>query len=171
MALGNDQSGPSPSVVSSRPRGSGAATVLAGCAVAALGLACVLGQAVRGTTVVNHQRSARVVADARLDDAYYSCLDIQARSLITPSTSVRYRPGASLGEAVILNKVVGSWITLSPARHEPAGFLGLRHADGPGACLGDVVTLRTRGSDGTWIVRIGHGATVPGQGPPPAPPL
>ena len=171
MGAGDDQSSAGASVVTSRLRGSGAVTVLVGSAVGAIGLTCVIGQAARGMAIVSHQRSAQVVADARLDDAYYSCLDIQARSLITPSTSVRYRPGASLGEAVILNKVVGSWITLSPARHEPAGFLGLRHADGPGACLGDVVTLRTRGSDGTWIVRIGHGATVPGQGPPPAPPL
>ena len=157
--------------MTSRLRGSGAVTVLVGSAVGAIGLTCVIGQAARGMAIVSHQRSAQVVADARLDDAYYACLDVQARSLITPSTPVRYRPGASLGEAVILNKAIGSWITLSPKGHEPTEFLGVRHTTGPGACLGDVVTVRTRGGDGTWIVRTGHGATVPGQGPPPAPPL
>jgi hypothetical protein len=145
--------------------------VVVGLVVVAIGLGGLLVQAGRGTASVAAQRSARVVADARLDEAYYSCVDRQARSLIGPSTPVAYRPGASLGEAVVLNKAVASWITLSPPGTEPAGWLGLRHTGGPQACLGDVVTLRVRDAKGSWTLRTGHGASVPGQGPPPAPPL
>ena len=145
--------------------------VAVGALVAAIGLGCLVVQATRANATISAQRSARVTADARLDEAYYACIDHQARSLITPKTPVAYRPGASLGEAVVLNKAVASWITLSPPGTEPSGWLGLRHTGGPGSCLGDVVTLRSRDAAGTWTQRTGHGASVSGQGPPPAPPL
>ena len=145
--------------------------VVVGTMVATIGLGCLVVQATRAEATISAQRSERVVADARLDEAYYACIDRQARSLITADTPVAYRPGASLGEAVVLNKAVASWIMLSQPGSEPAGWLGLRHTGRPGACLGDVVTLRARDATGVWTLRFGHGASVPGQGPPPAPPL
>lgn len=128
-------------------------------------------QALHGNAVVSQQRSARTVADALLDDAYYDCLDTQAHSLISPHTPVRYRPGVTLGESIVLNKTVGSWIDVAVPGTSPVAFLGIRHTGGPGSCLGDVVVAKFRTPDGRWITRFGHGAAVPGNGPPPAPPL
>ena len=147
-----------------------ARTVVGGL-VAMVGSVALVGQAARATGVIAHQRSAPVVADARLDDAYYACIATQAHSLISPSTPVRYRPDVGIVAVVVLNKAVAPWMRLSPAGTEPAGWLGLRRTSGPHGCLGDQVTLSTRGADGRWVVRGGHGAHIPGQGPPPAPPL
>ena len=146
-------------------------TVLASTAILLVGGVGLLGQVVRSDRVVAAQRSSAVMHDAHLDDSYYRCLETQARSLISEATPVRYRRGATLGEAVLLNKVAASWVTVSPPGAEPSGWLGIRRSSTGPSCLGDVVTLRTRNADGRWIVRLGSGASVPGHGPPPDPPL
>ena len=80
--------------------------------VVMLSLVGLVGQAVRGNGVVNEQRSRHTVANATIDDRYYDCLSTQAHSLVSSSTPVRYRPGATLWEAVLLNKSAG----LPPSR-------------------------------------------------------
>ena len=139
--------------------------------VVVLSLVGLVGQAVRGNGVVNEQRSRHTVANATIDDRYYDCLSTQAHSLVSSSTPVRYRPGATLWEAVLLNKSAGSWITVAPPGSTPSALLGIAHTGGPGACLGDVVFARIHQPDGSWVTRTGTGASVPGSGPPPAPPL
>jgi hypothetical protein len=137
-------------------------------------LLCVVGlvgQALRGNAVVAHQRASTTVRNAQIDDAYYACLATQAHSLISPSTPVRYQPDATLLEVVLLNKSVASWITVAPEGTTPTALLGVVHTGGPSSCLGDVVIAKVRQADGHWVTRVGTGASLPGQGPPPAPPL
>ena len=69
-------------------------------------------------------------------------------------------------------KGFGAWVTVAatPARADVVLTLrdGVR---GPGACLGTQVVATTRTPGGRTVVRVGTGAQVAGQGPPPAPPL
>ena len=146
-------------------------TVLASTAILLVGGVGLLGQVVRSDRVVAAQRSSAVVHDAHLDDSYYQCVETQVHSLISEDTPVRYRRGATLGEKFLLNRVAAGWVTLSAPGAKPFGWLGVRRSSTAPSCLGDVVTLRTRDAEGRWIVHLGSGASVPGHGPPPAPPL
>jgi hypothetical protein len=136
--------------------------------VAMAGLAV---QAVRGNRTVSVQRHAVTIRQASLDDAFYHCIDVQARSLVTPREPVVVM--GSLGDIVTLIKGVGSWVTIASPYASAEARLSLRdNVSGPGACLGTVVIAtypKTHHRGAT--VRVGSGATVPGHGPPPAPPL
>ena len=139
--------------------------------VVAVALVALVGQAVRGNRTVDTQLSARTVHDAALDDAFYACLDTQAHSLVRPGQSVTLGVD-NLADVVTMIKGFGSWVTVA----DPASRADvvLTHHDGtagPGTCMGTTVVGTFRGPHGHDTVRIGTGAQVPGQGPPPAPPL
>jgi hypothetical protein len=136
-------------------------------AVAVVGLT---GQAVRGNRTVGFQRTAVVERDAALDDAFYHCLDVQARSLIRPGEPVELRD--DLADLVTLIKAVGSWVTIADPASSAVAQLSLRDdVTGKGACLGTVVVARFPGPGHSFTERVGTGASVAGMGPPPAPPL
>jgi len=132
-------------------------------------------QAVRGNRTVSVQRSAHTIRDASLDNAFYSCIAIQAHSLVMPGQSIAFRPPVTLtdfGTIVTLLKAVGSWATLADPPSSAAVTLNLRnYVAGPGACLGTQVIGIYPHAHHKVTVRIGSGASVAGKGPPPAPPL
>jgi hypothetical protein len=136
--------------------------------VAVAGLAV---QAVRGNRTVSAQGGARVVRNARVDDAFYHCLDVQTRSLVSAGQPVTLTP-TNLGDLVTMLKGVGSWVTIADPPSRAVADLSLRNdVHGGGACLGTVVVAHYPHRGGGATVRIGSGASVPGSGPPPAPPL
>ncbi len=139
--------------------------------VCALALAGLSVQAVRAVRTVGVQRSAVTVRNAALDDAFYDCLAVQAHSLVAPGQSVALG-NTDLGDVVTLLKGVGSWITVADPPSTAEVTLSLRnHVTGRGACLGTVVVARYAHPHGGAAVREGTGSSVPGSGPPPAPPL
>jgi hypothetical protein len=128
------------------------------------------GQAVRGNRTVGLQRTAVVERDAALDNAFYHCLDVQARSLVRPGEPVEL--SNDLADLVTLIKAVGSWVTVADPPSSAVAQLSLRNGlTGKGACLGTVVVARISGPGHSFIEHVGTGASVPGNGPPPAPPL
>jgi hypothetical protein len=149
-------------------RGTVVGSVL-GLVICVVVLAALVVQAGRGNAVVAVQLQATTKHNAVIDDAFYRCLDIQARSLVSPGEPVYFGPD-NLSDWVTLTKGIGSWVTIASSPASAKADLSLRDdVTGRPACLGTVVVARTVGSHG--VVRVGHGASVPGQGPPPAPPL
>jgi hypothetical protein len=144
---------------------------LVGVVVLVGAMAGLVVQADRGNATVAVQLQPKTVHDAALDNAFYRCLDVQARSLVSPGEPVVLAPG-NLADFITLLKGVGSWVTIADPPSTAVARLSLRdHVGGPGACLGTQVTARYPRRQGGFTVRVGTGASVPGQGPPPAPPL
>jgi hypothetical protein len=141
-----------------------------GALVALVALVALAGQSAAGSRTVGAQLASGPVHDARLDDAFYRCLDVQARSLVSPGEPVALEP-ANLSDLVTLLKGVGSWVTVADPPSSAVAVLSLRGSGGPGACLGTVVVATVHRADGAVTTRVGTGASVPGHGPPPAPPL
>ena len=147
-----------------------ALVVAAGVVVAVVALVGLAGQAVRGNRTVGVQLESRTAHDAKLDDAFYQCLDVQAHSLVTPGQPVELVD--DLADLITLLKGVGSWVTIADSPSTATARLSLRDGvAGPGACLGTVVVAQYTGAGGRTQVRVGTGASVAGHGPPPAPPL
>jgi hypothetical protein len=141
-----------------------------GAIVVIAALAGLGGQAFRGNRTVSVQRAPVTIRDARLDDAFYHCIDVQTRSLISPDEPVVFDD--SLGDIVTLIKGVGSWVTIANPISTAVARLSLRNnVTGRGACLGTVVVATYSRPRNGVRVAIGSGASVPGTGPPPAPPL
>lgn len=138
--------------------------------VVVVAVVAMTGQAVRGNRTVGIQRTAAVERNATLDNAFYHCLDVQARSLVSPGQPVELVN--DLADMVTLLKVVGSWVTVADPASSAVAQLSLRdNVKGKGACLGTVVVARFPGPGHSFTERVGTGASVPGNGPPPAPPL
>jgi len=138
--------------------------------IAVVAVGALVGQAVRGNRTVGAQLATTTVHDAHVDNAFYRCLDVQTRSLVSPGQTVAFGAG-DLGDLVTLLKAVGSWVTVSDQPGRASVELSLRTMTGAGTCLGTVVVARTRGPGGRVTVRMGTGDQVNGHGPPPAPPL
>jgi hypothetical protein len=127
-------------------------------------------QAIRGNRTVGVQRQAVTIHNAMLDDSFYRCIDVQARSLVSPSQPVVIT--GNLGDVVTLIMGVGSWVTIANPFSSASARLSLRdNVAGRHACLGTVVIATYLKPGHRSIVRVGSGASVPGHGPPPAPPL
>lgn len=140
------------------------------CAVALTGLVV---QATRGNGVVGVQLRSSTRHAAAVDNAFYRCLSVQAGSLVGPDEPVLLGEGvAQFADWVTLTKGVVSWIDVAPDRSSARFLLSLRDGvTGRPACLGTVVVARPAQPSEGRAVRVGTGASVPGQGPPPAPPL
>ncbi len=141
---------------------------------AVVAVAAVVGlaiQAVSANATVRRQLASTPVHDAALDNAFYSCLDVQARSLVAPREPVTIA-ASSLYDFITLLQGVGSWVTIADPASSAVAQLSLRDGvRGPGACRGTVVVAHyTTAHDGS-SVRIGTGASCAGNGPPPPPPL
>jgi hypothetical protein len=144
--------------------------VAVGLAVLVVAVVGLAGQAIRGNQTVGVQREAITIHNATLDDAFYRCIDVQARSLVAPSQPVVIT--GNLGDVVTLIKGVGSWVTIANPFSSASARLSLRdNVAGRHACLGSVVIATYPKPGHRSVVRIGYGASVPGHGPPPAPPL
>ena len=95
-----------------RGRASRTTTIVAGIIVVVAAVVGLGAQAVSGAHTVNAQRQPTTVRNATIDDEYYQCLDIQARSLISPNQSVAiYTP--NLADFISLLKAIGSWVTFA----------------------------------------------------------
>lgn len=157
----------SPGRASGRGHGPRVITLIVAAAVVVVAMVGLGVQAVRGDRTVSVQRTAHTIHNASLDDAFYHCLDVQTRSLVWPREPIVF--DADLGDLVTLIKGVGSWVTIADPTSTAVVRLSLRNnVVGRGACLGTVVVATSTHGAG---VRIGSGASVPGKGPPPAPPL
>ncbi len=136
-------------------------------------MVAVVGLAVgahHGNAVAQVQLKPFTVSQARLDDAFYHCIDVQARSLVSPDQPIALST-TNFGNYIELVKGVGSWATLADPPGRAVAKLSLRSVSSPGACLGSVVVATYRHPGGGTTVRVGSGASVPGTGPPPALPL
>ena len=153
-----------------RGRASRTTTIVAGIVVAVAAIVGLGAQAVSGARTVNAQRQAATVRNATIDDAYYQCLDIQARSLISPNQSVAIDT-ANLGDFISLLKSIGSWATFADASSTADVRLSLRTISGSGGCRGSVVVANFAVPVHGVTQQVGTGASMPGHGPPPAPPL
>ena len=139
--------------------------------VAVVAAVSLVGQAVRSNAVVSRQAAPATVRDAARDDAFYRCIDVQARSLVRPGQTVALST-SNLADVVTLIKAVGSWATVADPASSAQVVLTLQSGRaGPGSCSGTVVVGTSRTADGRTVVRTGTGAEAPGDGPPPAPPL
>lgn len=139
--------------------------------VAATALVSLVGQAVRGSRTVDAQLASRSVHEATVDNAFYNCIDLQARSLVAPGQTAAFG-GDNLADVITMIKGFGAWVTVADPASRADVVLTLHQGDGaPGTCLGTRVVGTYRGPDGRTTVRLGSGAQVTGQGPPPAPPL
>jgi hypothetical protein len=148
-----------------------AVVALIGLVVVVVSLAGLGVQAIRGNRTVSVQRAAVTIRNAALDDAFYRCIDVQARSLVAPGEPVVFSV-QDLGDIVTLIKAVGSWVTIANPFSTAVARLSLRnHVTGGGACLGTVVIATSSAPHHGTRIRVGSGASVPGIGPPPAPPL
>jgi hypothetical protein len=146
------------------------ARVAAGLVIGAVAIVGLGVQAVRANRTVSFQRDARTVREAQLDNAFYRCLDVQARSLVSPREPVWFV--GDLAGFVTLFKGVGSWVTIADQSSSAKVKLSLQHGvTGRQACLGTVVVGMYAMPHGGVMMRIGSGASVPGIGLPPAPPL
>jgi hypothetical protein len=149
--------------------------VVVGLAVAAVAVTGLTVQAVRGNGKVAVQRDARTIHDASLDNAFYHCLDVQTHSLVAPGEPVSLTAAptlSDLGNLVTLVKAVGSWVAFADPPSDAAVRLSLRDGvSGGGTCLGTVVVATYPHPRHGVRVRVGTGSSVPGHGPPPAPPL
>lgn len=146
-------------------------TTVAAALILVVGLGSLVGQAVRGNRVVEVQLDPHTVDDAALDDPFYDCLDTQAHSLVRPGQTVTIDTD-NLADVVTMLKGFGSWVTVADPASSADVVLALHDGTaGPGTCLGTTVVATYHHPDGRTTVRVGTGAHVPGQGPPPAPPL
>lgn len=151
-------------------RASRATTIVAGIIVVVAAVVGLGAQAVSGARTVNAQRQPATVRNATIDDEYYQCLDIQARSLVSSNQSVAiYTP--SLVDFLNLLKAIGSWVTFADLSTSADVQLSLRTTNGPGGCRGSVVVATFAVPHRGVTERVGTGASMPGHGPPPAPPL
>jgi hypothetical protein len=144
--------------------------VAVGAVVAVVAIGGLAEKAVHGGQTVQALRTGTPVAKAKTDDAYYRCLDIQARSVVSPGKPVLIG-GPNLGAYITLLKAVGSWVTLAAHKSRSDVVLALENKKGPGTCLGNVVEASATGANGRTRTVTGSGDSVPGHGPPPAPPL
>jgi hypothetical protein len=139
--------------------------------VATIALVSLAGQAVRGSRTVDAQLATRSLQNATVDDAFYACIDVQARSLVGPGQTVTLG-GDNLADVISMIKGFGAWATVADPPSRADVILTLHDGKAaPATCLGTRVVGTYRGPDGRTIVRLGTGAQVAGQGPPPAPPL
>jgi hypothetical protein len=130
-------------------------------------VALVFGAADGNTTVASFSTPAQVSAN-RLDNAYYRCLDTQVHSLVPPGQPVSFDPRDNVADVL---RAAGSWLHAAPADDASVPQLVLATRAGAGSCHGFVVEARTRDAGGRTEVRIGTGASLPGQGPLPRPEL
>lgn len=160
----------SPRRVSGRGRVSRVLVVIVGAGVVIVAIAALGVQAVRGNRTVSVQRDAHTIHDAALDDAFYHCIDVQTRSLISPGEPILFRD--DLADLVTLLKGDGSWVTIANPPSTAVAQISLRNnVAGNGTCLGTVVfATYAKPHDGVRV-RVGSGSSVAGKGPPPAPPL
>jgi hypothetical protein len=139
-----------------------------GIVVTVIALVALGVQAARGNTTVSVQRSAKTMHNTALDNAFYQCIDVQAHSLVSPDEPVLF--GGGLGDVVTMLKGMGSWITIADPGSQAVARISLRNNVTTGdTCRGTVVIATSTHAPHT--VRVGTGATAPGEGPPPAPPL
>ncbi|HWD53424.1 MAG TPA: hypothetical protein VG412_13565 [Acidimicrobiales bacterium] len=153
-----------------RRRASRTTITVAGIIVAVAAVVGLGTQAVSGARTVNAQRQTTTVRNATIDDEYYQCLDIQARSLISSNQSVAIDT-ANLGDFISLLKSIGSWATFAGTSSGADVRLSLRAISGPGGCRGSVVVADFAVPLHGVTQQVGTGASMPGHGPPPAPPL
>ena len=145
--------------------------VVVGALVLVVAVAGMAAEAHRGNNTVNVQLGATTVHNAAMDDAFYGCLDTQAHSLVSPNQPVVINP-IDISDFITMLKAFGSWVDIADPPSSSDVILSLRdNVQGGGACLGSEVVAKYRTPGHGVREKTGFGASVPGSGPPPAPPL
>jgi hypothetical protein len=148
------------------PRPRGAAWTRLAVALLAVGALCAMGiDAAHGVRTTVALAGDRSVATARLDDAYYHCLAVEAHSLARPGETVDVLNNDTAA-GVTLGKAVAPWAALTTNAAKAGVLLTLFPWHGDNSCLGSIVVARYP----SGAVRLGTGQTLEG-GPPPQPPL
>lgn len=139
--------------------------VLGGLVVAVVGSAGLVVAGVHSDRAVAEDSNSRSVAQAQLQDEILHCINVETESLVSTATPVVVGP--SLAQLGIFLEASGTWLDLvSPQRARAT--LTLAHREGKDSCHGTVVEMRQRLRGGATVLRLGHGASVPGRGPIPA---
>lgn len=144
--------------------------VTAGALVACVAIGGLVTGSLHGNRVVASTRSRTLHSEATLSDDYFRCLDVQARSLVSPSEPVELND-KNVADWVTLIQAAGSWMKIAYPPTPTTPELLLEHVQGPHSCLGVVVVKRLRAADGHVREKTGSGASIPGPGPPPQLPL
>lgn len=152
-------------------RSSGIGVLAVGVAVTVIALVALAMQGVRGDRIVTAENAAASVHDAALNDAFYRCIGVQARTLVSPGQPALVSD-ADFGHVVILIMAVGAWLDVADPPSSAVALLSLHDGVKSGdTCLGTVVVATYPRHHGAPVVRIGSGARLAGSGPPPPPPL
>jgi hypothetical protein len=136
--------------------------------VGLLGTVALVFGAANGNSTVASFAGATQHAEARLDNTYYRCLNVQVHSLVASGQPVTF---GQQGNVADLLRASGSWLRAAPPSDASVPQLVLATRTGPGSCHGFVVESRSRGPTGQIEVRVGSGASLAGQGPLPRPTL
>ena len=136
--------------------------------IAIVGLVGLSFGAANGIHVVGSVDSPQQIHDAQLQDRYFRCLRVEARSLLRPGSVVSVASDSFATVGTIL-EVVGGWLTIVKPGNPSVPQIALASGSGQHGCHGVNVEERTLQRTGTVRVRIGHGATLPGSGPLPPP--
>lgn len=120
-----------------------AALALGALALGLTSLGLLAGGALDAGRVTTSLSAPAAVRSAEADDAYYACLDHEARSLVRPGQHVSLA-GSNLDGWVTLGKVVGGWtdVTIEPV----PGLIRLNLVTAAhGACQGQSVVALSPG--------------------------
>lgn len=139
--------------------------VIAPAAIILVGaLALCLG-AHRGNAQIATTDSRSAISASEFDDAYFDCLRVQTRSLVSPGTEVAIASPSFSVVGTIL-QADGDWLTFVPASPSVPS-LNLVAGSTHSSCHGVSVEERYRDREGRLHVRIGSGASLPATRPLP----
>ena len=122
-----------------------------------MGLIALL--ALGGTAVHANQSETRLTSTknsvlAERSNAYFTCLQTQARSLIGVHDVVDLAD-PTLSEWVTVTKVLGGWANLTLRRDTATVSVLVQPSSSPGTCNGDVLVTIRRGPDGHVVMARG----------------
>jgi hypothetical protein len=145
--------------------------ILATIALAVTALVGLTYSSFRSVQGITSRSSSRQVVPWEQDASYWSCLAIEARSLVTPGERVEIDK-QGLASKVILEKTVGGWTRLVSSAQDPSAILALESNHSQNSCLGSVLVEYppATGLRGT-PEKIGSGGSDPGRNSLPPTPL
>jgi hypothetical protein len=122
---------------------------IAGVIVGLFALGALVSTAVHATRSEAQLVSQVAIREADQSNAYYSCLEAEAHSLVQPDDVV-YLADPNLARWVTVTKAVGGWADLTLHRSQATVALLLQHPSHGPTCAGNVLVS----------IRIRHGHVV-----------
>jgi hypothetical protein len=112
----------------------------AGCAV------FLVAKAQDGVRTTDALSSPAGVAQAGVENAYYSCLSAQAQKLVLEGESVALTAGSESGAGSALFSAVVGWAHITSDPRDAVVVLGIVPGHGPGSCDGSLVVASPGGA-------------------------